>query len=227
MWYIKYNRTGLTVTLRWRIQKKIYIYDYDSVLNASKNVCHHNSQKLFTLSVSRQVASQINSLKHSRSLVQLTLTWGGPRAWRGASSVIVAWGPTWGASWRPAVVGPKPARSSTKTIPRSSLMVSRTIVIMVIIVSIATAVYEKKKIRMAHYTSNHGDLRKDCDGLYSNDKNVVYIIVTHNVNMTANNNTFLDGDFYHHRYHLVVNQSQPLSTLFLFSLLLSLLLSYR
>lgn len=106
-------------------------------------------------------------------------------------------------------------------------MVSRTIVIIVIIVSIATAVYEKKKIRMAHYISNHGDHRKDCDGLYSNDKKVVYIIVTHNVNMTANNNTFLDGDFYHHRYHLVVNQSQPLSTLFLFSLLLSLSLSYR
>ena len=98
--------------------------------------------------------------------------------------------------------------------------------IIVIIVSIATAVYEKK-IRMAHYTSNYGDHRKDCDGLYSNDKNVVYIIVTHNVNMTANNNTFLDGDFYHHHYHLVVNQLQPLSTLFLFSLLLSLSLSYR
>lgn len=47
-------------------------------------------------------------------------------------------------------------------------------------------------------------------------KKVVYIIVTHNVNMIANNNTFLDGDFYHHRSHLVVNQSQPLSTLFLF-----------
>ena len=58
-------------------------------------------------------------------------------------------------------------------------------------------------------------------------KKVVYIIVTHSVNMTANNNTFLDGDFYHHRHHLVVNQSQPLSTLFLFSLLLSLSLSYR
>lgn len=157
---------------------------------------------------------KINSLKHSRGLVQLTLTWGGSRAWRGASSVIVAWGPTWGASWRPAVVGPKPARSSTKTVPRSSLMVSRTIVIIVIIISIATAVYEKKKIRMAHYTSYHGDHRKDCDGLYSDDKKVVYIIVTHNVNMTATNNTFLD-------------QSQPLSTLFLFSLLLSLSLSYR
>ena len=36
-------------------------------------------------------------------------------------------------------------------------------------------------------------------------KKVVYIIVTHNVNMIANNNTFLDGDFYHHRSHLVVN----------------------
>ena len=112
-------------------------------------------QKMFATTIHRnslhclfrgKLQVKINSLKHSRGLVQLTLTWGGPRAWRGASSVIVAWGPTWGASWRPAVVGPKPARSSTKTVPRSSLMVSRTIVIIVIIVSIATAVYEKKKL---------------------------------------------------------------------------------
>ena len=227
LWYIQYNRTGLTVTLRWRIQKKF-------IFMITTQYSMH--QKMFATTIHRnslhclfrgKLQVKINSLKHSRGLVQLTLTWGGPRAWRGASSVIVAWGPTWGASWRPAVVGPKPARSSTKTVPRSSLMVSRTIVIIVIIVSIATAVYEKKKLGWHIIPVIMVTIEKIVTVCTVMIKKVVYIIVTHNVNMIANNNTFLDGDFYHHRSHLVVNQSQPLSTLFLFSLLLSLSLSYR